>query len=64
LKQESNGEYILLAGDNGQGITAAQNTENLGMSLISILCEQLDAELNIKNSTNGLEYQITFKTLA
>jgi two-component sensor histidine kinase/predicted hydrocarbon binding protein len=64
LKQESNGEYILLAGDNGQGITAAQNTENLGMSLISILCEQLDAKLNIKNSTNGLEYQITFKTLA
>ena len=64
LRQEKEEDhYLLLAGDNGKGITKAQQEENLGMSLISILCEQLDAELQIQNSSASLEYQIRFMTL-
>lgn len=59
LKQKSK-QYILTAGDNGKGIVEADKDDSLGMSLIEILCEQIDADLKINNSQSGLEYTIQF----
>lgn len=52
--------YTLIAGDNGPGISNINEEGSLGMSLISILCEQIEAELVINNSDKGLEYVIAF----
>ncbi|MEX1002359.1 MAG: histidine kinase dimerization/phosphoacceptor domain -containing protein [Crocinitomicaceae bacterium] len=60
LKQEGE-RYKLTVGDNGRGITGKGSKENLGMSLIRILCEQIDASVSIKNSKEGLVYKIEFK---
>ena len=60
LIQEKNGGYKLIAGDNGKGINAEKSEDSLGMSLIEILCEQIEAKLEIKNSESGLEYIIQF----
>ena len=54
--------YKMVAGDNGKGIDKVENgEEHLGMSLISILCEQIDATITVNNSAEGLEYIIEFK---
>ena len=55
--------FILLIGDNGPGLKADQNDEGLGLSLIEILCDQIDAELEIQNKPNGLLYKITFQVV-
>ena len=57
---EENGKYYLVAGDNGKGIEEEGEKDSLGMSLIEILCDQIDAELEVQNSKKGLEYKITF----
>lgn len=59
LKQEGQ-KFTLIAGDNGKGIAGDKSDDSLGMSLIEILCEQIEAKLEIRNSENGLEYQIQF----
>jgi two-component sensor histidine kinase/predicted hydrocarbon binding protein len=53
-------KYILIAGDNGKGITKEDEKDSLGMSLIEILCDQIDADLEVSSSQDGLEYRITF----
>ena len=53
-------KFELLIGDNGGGFELSTNDSGLGMSLIEVLCEQLDAELEITNNKIGLEYKITF----
>ncbi len=53
--------YILLIGDNGPGLAEIQNEEGLGLSLIEILCDQIDANLEIQNKEDGLFYKITFQ---
>lgn len=63
LNQTQKGTYLLCIGDNGQGINKDIKSDSLGMSLIEILCDQLDAELNIVNSTKGLQYEIEFKRM-
>ncbi|OIQ34425.1 MAG: hypothetical protein BM555_04380 [Crocinitomix sp. MedPE-SWsnd] len=55
---QKEGHYHLMIGDNGKGIQNGENEESLGMSLIEILCEQIDAELKVNNSSDGLEYNI------
>lgn len=50
---------ILEMGDDGPGIAENSSNEGLGTSLIEILCEQLDAQLEILNSDSGLHYKIT-----
>jgi two-component sensor histidine kinase/predicted hydrocarbon binding protein len=57
---EKDKKYTLIVGDNGQGLPADRNEETLGLSLIPILCEQIDAQLEVVNSPNGLEYRIRF----
>lgn len=52
--------FILIIGDNGGGYEISQGENGLGISLIEILAEQLDAKLEIINNKIGLEYKITF----
>ena len=59
LTQDDQG-YTLRAGDNGKGIEGIKSEDSLGMSLIEILCEQIEAKLEIINSDKGLEYKIRF----
>lgn len=60
LGQEGD-SFVLLIGDNGPGLKEDQNDEGLGLSLIEILCDQIDAELEIQNKPDGLIYKITFQ---
>ena len=60
LNQDSEGKYTLIAGDNGKGIDKEKSDDSLGMSLIEILCDQIEAKLEINNSDKGLEYKIQF----
>lgn len=57
---EKQNKYTLIVGDNGKGLPANPGEGTLGLSLIPILCEQIDAQLEVVNSPNGLEYRITF----
>jgi two-component sensor histidine kinase len=52
--------FELIIGDDGGGFEKTMNHSGLGMSLIEVLCEQLDADLKIQNNKIGLEYKITF----
>jgi len=58
---EENGKYKLVMGDNGKGLPENLETDSLGLSLIPILCDQIDGELEVVNSKKGLEYRITFE---
>ncbi|UKN00617.1 hypothetical protein K6119_12845 [Paracrocinitomix mangrovi] len=53
-------QYKLIAGDNGKGIDQDVTTNGIGVSLIKILCDQIDAKLTIDNSTKGLVYIMEF----
>lgn len=53
-------DYNLCIGDTGPGMQIDTSGQGLGLSLIEILCEQLDAALEVVNSTKGLEYRISF----
>jgi two-component sensor histidine kinase len=55
-------DYSLTVGDNGVGLPKGFNiekTSSLGMQLISMLCDQIDAKLAIKGE-KGVVYRITF----
>lgn len=58
---EDKGTYLLIVGDNAKGLPENIKEGPLGLSLIPILCEQIDAQLEVVNSPKGLEYRITFK---
>ena len=38
-----------------------ENTDSLGLELIRILVDQLDGELDLKSSSKGTQYLITFQ---
>lgn len=57
---EENNEICLRIGDNGAGYDNAIDGDGLGLSLIQILCNQLNAKLKVSNSKAGLEYKISF----
>lgn len=59
--REHGDRYELTIGDNGGGYDSAQINEGLGLSLVQILCDQLEAELETRNSAEGLEYKICFQ---
>ena len=53
-------EFTLIVLDNGVGIPEAvdfENSDTLGLQLVSILVEQLDGELELKRD-NGTEFTI------
>jgi two-component sensor histidine kinase/predicted hydrocarbon binding protein len=58
--EELKDQYALTIGDNGSGFEPNPGEDGLGLSLIDILCDQLDATKKVKNSKDGLEYKITF----
>lgn len=51
---------LLVMKDNGPGYDAVEFKEGLGISLIEILCNQLNADLIVSNTADGLEYKIRF----
>lgn len=54
--------YNLLIGDNGPGFNAEEHHDDgLGLSLIEILCDQIDATLDVENTESGLKYKIGFQ---
>lgn len=59
--KENEGVYEMIVGDDGKGLPKDYKKDSLGLSLIPILCEQIDAELIVNNSDKGLEYRIKFK---
>lgn len=60
LAEEDN-QFNLKISDNGPGLSESVNDNGLGMSLIELLCEQIDAQLERNNSKNGLSYNIRFE---
>ena len=58
--QSVNKTYELVIGDNGTGYEDQEESEGLGLSLIQILCDQINANLETRNSKDGLEYKISF----
>lgn len=59
--KEENGSCFMNLSDNGPGLPKDLDTKYLGLSLIEILCSQLDAELVVDSSKKGLAYSIIFK---
>jgi len=63
--QNSDGNYILLVGDNGIGLPSDFNlsqSKSLGMRLVNNLCNQLNGELEIIRE-NGTLFLIKFENL-
>ncbi len=58
---EENGKYVLTMSDNGPGYSEADIHEGLGISLIDILCDQLDANKTFSNTEKGVQYRIEFE---
>lgn len=55
-----NDSFHLVVGDNGPGMPSENSKVGLGLVLIDILLEQIDAHKKIGNSSEGVEYQIQF----
>lgn len=62
LRQDDT-KFILVVGDTGSGFTEKKNPQGLGLALIEILVEQIGAELQTKNTKQGLEYTIVFNLM-
>jgi len=61
-RTDADGWNIIEFSDNGKGLPAGfefRDSETLGMQLISMLTEQLDAQLKIENK-KGLYYELKF----
>ena len=58
--EELDSDYVLTITDNGPGLTAAAGEARLGMTLISLLAEQIDAKMERENSSQGLRYRFQF----
>lgn len=58
---KENERFILEIGDTGPGFDDDEFVGKLGLPLIDILCEQIDAEKKVNNSKNGVIYTISFK---
>jgi PAS domain S-box-containing protein len=65
LKSENNGKYLLAVSDNGVGLPKGLDvtqTESLGLQLVTMLVEQLQGTLHIKND-KGTSFEIVFGKL-
>lgn len=59
-----NGKFILKIEDNGIGLPDGFNFESaqaMGMTLVRVLSEQLEANLTVNNSKKGVAFTITFQ---
>ena len=57
---EKEDHFELVVGDTGAGMEITEGNLGLGLALIDILVDQIDAEKEIKNTNEGLEYTIRF----
>ena len=57
---QSGETFTLIIGDTGSGLPKEIKSNGLGITLIDILSEQIDAEKTVKSDSNGLEYKIVF----
>jgi PAS domain S-box-containing protein len=65
LKSKGN-YYVLTISDNGVGIPEnvdVKNTDSLGLRLVNSLTDQIDGEIELKTSSHGTEFKITFQEL-
>lgn len=63
LKRSDSGEYLLVLGDNGVGMSASTDWENpttLGLDLIKTLVDQIDGTIE-KAAGQGTVYEIRFR---
>lgn len=58
---EEDKNFTLTISDNGPGMKENKNENGLGLSLIELLCEQIDAKMERRNSDKGLTYIICFE---
>lgn len=58
---EENENFVLTILDDGPGLPESIGSGGLGLSLIELLCDQIDAELRRDSSSMGLSYTIRFK---
>ncbi len=58
---EEEGKCVLVMEDDGGGYDESIEQSGLGLSLIEILCDQLDATMEVSNSSTGLKYKIVFE---
>ena len=59
--KDDNQFYYMDFSDNGPGLPENTDHSSLGLSLVDILCDQIDAELKVNSSKCGLAYSIKFK---
>jgi two-component sensor histidine kinase/predicted hydrocarbon binding protein len=59
--EEISSNYVLTISDNGHGLPLSVGEGNLGLTLISLLAEQIDAEIDRISSPEGLIYRFEFK---
>jgi two-component sensor histidine kinase/predicted hydrocarbon binding protein len=57
---ETNDQYILKIKDNGPGMKVQKGKNSLGLSLIDLLCDQIDAEMVRSSDSTGVGYKISF----
>lgn len=60
LKEEEN-DFSLTISDNGPGLATQSEGNGLGLSLIELLADQIDAQLTRESSEHGLSFYIRFK---
>jgi two-component sensor histidine kinase/predicted hydrocarbon binding protein len=60
LTEEDN-NFTLTISDNGPGMDENSKESGLGLSLIELLCDQIDAQLESLSSKSGLSYTIRFE---
>jgi two-component system, sensor histidine kinase PdtaS len=65
MRELETGKYTLQISDNGQGLPKEldlENLDSLGLELVQILAEQLDAQLDVKSNENeGLKVSLRFE---
>jgi two-component sensor histidine kinase/predicted hydrocarbon binding protein len=52
--------YTLIIEDNGPGLPEILPENSLGLALVSILAEQIEANLQVDSTSNGLKYTLQF----
>lgn len=51
-------KLIIVISDNGPGLSSNNSIDGLGMTLIELLADQIDADISRNSSENGLVYKI------
>ncbi len=58
--EEQDSHYVLTISDNGPGLPDSFEEDRLGLTLINLLTEQMDAKMDRFTSSKGVEYRFEF----